>query len=79
MFKRIFSAAILVVVVFALAVTAAASTDPPAVGITSEMLTPIFDAVTGNIAVVLPVAIGIFGIMIGINLIWRLIHRATAR
>lgn len=44
-----------------------------ATSITSEMLTPLTDSITSNVAVVLPVALTIFGTMIGIKLIPKLV------
>lgn len=43
--------------------------------ITAEQLKPITDAITGNINVLLPVGIGIFGVMIGVSLIPRIIYK----
>lgn len=43
--------------------------------LTAEQLKPISDAITGNINVLLPVGIGIFGVMVGINLIPRIIYK----
>lgn len=43
--------------------------------ITSEMLAPITDAITGNLGVLLPVGIGIMAIMIGIHLVPRIIYK----
>lgn len=47
------------------------------VAITSEMLEPILDYITGNIAVIIPVGIAVMGIMIGIALVPRIIKRFT--
>ena len=49
----------------------------PSVAITAEMLSPITDAVTANIGVILPVGIAIFGILIGVALVPKLIKRFT--
>ena len=43
--------------------------------ITSKMLEPITTAVTGNIGVLVPVGIAILGIMIGVNLIPRIVYK----
>jgi hypothetical protein len=45
------------------------------VAITTEMLSPIIDAVTANIGVILPVGIAIFGILIGVSLVPKLIKK----
>lgn len=45
------------------------------VAVTSEMLKPLVDGVTGNIAVILPVGITIFAILLGISLIPKIIHK----
>ena len=45
------------------------------IGITSAMLEPITQAVTSNIGVLVPVGIGILGIMIGVNLIPRIVYK----
>lgn len=45
--------------------------------ITTEMLQPLVDGVTSNIAVILPVGIGLFAIFIGIALIPKLIKKFT--
>lgn len=44
------------------------------VAVSSDQLQPIISAVTDNIAVILPIAIGIFGIFFGIKLIPKLIN-----
>lgn len=43
--------------------------------LTSEMLSPITDAVTGNASVLMPVGITLLGIMIGIGLIPRIVYK----
>jgi len=43
--------------------------------ITAEMLAPITEAVTSNISVLVPVGIGILGIMVGVNLIPRIVYK----
>lgn len=46
--------------------------------LTTEMLEPIAEAVTSNLAVVIPVGLGVFGIItafrIGINMFRNLLH-----
>lgn len=51
-----------------------ASSEPnvPGIAITQEMLSPVIDGITSNIAVILPIALGIFSVFIGIKLIPRL-------
>lgn len=52
------------------------STAPsPSVAITPEMLAPITQGVTANIGVIMPVAITIFGILLGVGLIPKLIQK----
>lgn len=43
--------------------------------ITSNMLKPITEAVTSNLSTLLPVGIGIMGIMLGVSLIPRIIYK----
>lgn len=43
--------------------------------ITAAMLEPITEAITANLAVLLPVGIGIMAIMIGVHLIPRIIYK----
>lgn len=43
--------------------------------ITAEMLGPITTAVTSNATAIIPVGIGIMGVMIGVSLIPRLIYK----
>lgn len=45
------------------------------VSVTSVMLEPITTAVTGNLDVLLPVGIGIMGIMLGVSLIPRIVYK----
>lgn len=52
------------------------SSDPLAnIAITTDMLSPILDAITANIGVILPVGIAVFGIMLGIALVPKLIKK----
>ena len=53
------------------------SADTSGVAVTSDMLQPIVNAVTDNIAVILPVGITIFGIFIGLKLVPRIISKFT--
>lgn len=43
--------------------------------ITADMLAPITTAVTNNIGVLVPVGISILGIMVGVNLIPRIVYK----
>ncbi len=48
-----------------------------ATAVTTEMLEPIVDAITSNIAVIMPVGITIFGVMVGLSLVPRIIRYFT--
>lgn len=43
--------------------------------VTSEMLQPVVDTITANVAVLLPVGLGILAIMLGIALVPRIIWK----
>ena len=43
--------------------------------VTAAMLTPLVDTISTNVGVLLPVGIGIMGIMIGISIIPRIIYK----
>ena len=58
-----------------MSVTALASA--PATGVTTDMLEPVVDGIIANIGVVLPVGLGIFGILVGVFLIFRILRRTT--
>ena len=47
----------------------------PGVAITPEMLAPITESLTNNLAVLLPVGITIMGCMIGVGLIPRIVYK----
>ena len=65
---RIFSVmALALVFICMMSVFAFAATPDPA--ITSEMLEPVFDGVKANLAVIVPVGIALFAIILGITLI----------
>lgn len=49
----------------------------PNLAITTDMLTPLVEGVTANIAVILPVGIGIFAIFLGIRILPKLISKFT--
>lgn len=43
--------------------------------VTTAMLEPIVEMVTANIAVIMPIGLTLFGIMVGVGLVPRLISR----
>lgn len=43
--------------------------------VTAEMLTPLTDTISANLAVLLPVGVTIMGIMIGVSLIPRIVWK----
>lgn len=43
--------------------------------VTAEMLEPVTDAITGNLAVLLPVGLTILAVMVGVALIPRIIWK----
>lgn len=45
------------------------------VAITSEMLKPLVEGVTANIGVILPIGIGLFAIIIGVNMVPKMIKK----
>jgi hypothetical protein len=45
------------------------------VNVTSDMLEPISDAITGNLGVLLPIGITIMAVMLGVALIPRIIWK----
>lgn len=47
----------------------------PLVNVTSSMLSPITDAITSNLGVLLPVGLTIMAILIGVSLIPRIIYK----
>ncbi len=49
----------------------------PNLAITTDMLSPLVEGVTANIAVILPVGIGIFAIFLGIRILPKLISKFT--
>lgn len=76
--KRIVTSFMVAALVVCMCVPAFAA-EPSGVAITSEMLTPIIDAITGNVAVIMPIGIAIFGLMIGLGLIPKIIGKFTKR
>ena len=75
--KKLVCAAMMMTLVFAMSMTAFAGTPAPATGITTDMLTPVLDAIIANVGVIIPVGIGIFAIMIGIRMVPRLFNWFT--
>lgn len=49
----------------------------PKINITTQMLQPLVEGIVANVNVVLPVGLGIMGLMIGIRIIPALIRRFT--
>jgi len=49
----------------------------PKINITTQMLQPLVDGIVANVNVVLPVGIGIMGLMLGIRIIPGLLRRFT--
>ena len=43
--------------------------------VTAAMLAPLVDTISANVGVLLPVGVGIMGIMIGISIIPRIIYK----
>lgn len=76
--KLVFGAMLAALMVSMMSVTAFAGAPAPG-GITTEMLTPLLDGIVSNVGVILPVAVGIFAIMIGIFVIVPLIRRFVGR
>lgn len=46
--------------------------------VSSDMLQPVLDAITSNIAVILPVGVVLFGVMLGIALIPKILSKFTS-
>lgn len=61
--------------VTALASEGGAANAADGVAITEEMLAPITQSVTANIKVILPVALTLFGILVGIGLVKRILTK----
>ena len=51
--------------------------DLPQINITTQMLTPLVEGIVSNVNVVLPVGLGIMGLMLGIRIIPSLLRRFT--
>lgn len=51
--------------------------EPTAPVVTTEMLSPILDSITANVAVIVPVGIGIFAIVLGVRFIPRIFKMFT--
>ena len=74
--KKLISLLMAAMSVVAMSVTAFAAEGEPFT-ITTEMLQPVVDGVTANIAVIFPVGLSLFAIFIGIRLVPRLIRNFT--
>ena len=61
--------------IFSFAGVNAFADEPATAVITTEMLNPIVTAVTKNLAVILPVGMGIMGTFIGVKLIPKIIYK----
>ncbi len=66
--KKIFAILMAVTIITAMAVPAFAA-EGEYVGVTSEMLEPVLEGAKANLGVIVPVAIGLFAIMLGIGFI----------
>lgn len=53
------------------------SLDLPQINITTQMLAPLVDGIVSNVNVVLPVGLGIMGLMLGIRIVPSLLRRFT--
>lgn len=47
----------------------------PTIALTADMVKPIVDAVSSNIGILVPVGIGILAVMVGVNLIPRVVYK----
>lgn len=65
------------VVAFAAGSSGSPALELPKINITTEMLQPLVEGIVANVNVVLPVGLGIMGLMIGIRIIPALIRRFT--
>ena len=61
----------------AIAVMTSATTPPPTLSITEEMLEPLIQGVIANVTVILPIGLGLMAIFLGIRIIPGLISRFT--
>lgn len=61
--------------VFTLAGVTSFADETPTAVITTDMLSPIVKAVSSNLAVILPVGMGIMGTFIGVKLIPKIIYK----
>lgn len=53
------------------------SLDLPQINITTQMLAPLVEGIISNVNVVLPVGLGIMGLMLGIRIVPSLLRRFT--
>lgn len=63
------------VVAFASGTGSDAALELPKINITTQMLQPLVEGIVANVNVVLPVGLGIMGLMLGIRIIPSLIRR----
>lgn len=47
----------------------------PAFSVTKEMISPVTDAITSSLPVLVPVGIGLMAIMLGVSIIPRVIYK----
>lgn len=55
----------------------ASDTTTPGVAITTDMLQPVVTSTTANLAVIIPIGIGLFAILLGVGLVPRVIKMFT--
>lgn len=53
------------------------SLDLPQINITTQMLAPLVEGIVSNVNVILPVGLGIMGLMLGIRIVPSLLRRFT--
>lgn len=73
--KRFACVAMALALCVCMCMTAFASTGTADVGITTEMLEPVIDSVTGAIGIILPIGLALFAIFLGINIIPKLFKK----
>ncbi len=65
------------VVAFASETGGSPALDLPQINITTQMLAPLVEGIVSNVNVVLPVGLGIMGLMLGIRIVPSLLRRFT--
>ena len=73
--KRIVFLCMTLALMACMALPAFAATGDPVV--TTEMLSPVLDSISANVAVIVPVGIGIFAIVLGVRFIPRIFKMFT--